>query len=201
MTDANNPAATPAASGPANAAANASGPPAADGGRRCGPGGRRRRLFAVGAAVLVGLAGFGIGRATSRPWHGFGPGMHSAFDADAAGRRAEKGIGYMLGKVDATPEQKAKVTEIAKAAINDMAPIRQAHAAARDKVTAALKADKVDRAAIEQVRVEQLALGETLSKKASQAIADAADVLTPAQRAKLVDRWQNPGPRGWFRRG
>jgi periplasmic protein CpxP/Spy len=204
MTDNNDPAATPAgtpvAGGPVTAAANSSGPPAADGGRRCGPRGRRR-MFAVGAAMLIGLVGFGIGRASSRSSHGFGPGMHRAFDADTASQRAERGIGYMLGRVDATPEQKAKITEIARTAIKDMIPAQQAHAAARDKVIAALKADKVDRAVIEQVRGEQLALGEALSKKATQAMADAADVLSPGQRAKLVDSWQSHGPRGWFRRG
>jgi periplasmic protein CpxP/Spy len=189
--------------GPATENAGTSGPPT--NGSQRGPRGRRRRFVKIGAALLVGLAGFGIGRATSKPWHGFGlggmqGGMHRAFDADQASQRAERGIGYMLGKVDGTPEQKAKVTEIAKAAIKDMAPLQQAHTAARAKVMAALKSDKVDRAAIEQVRAEQLALGETLSKKATQAVADAADVLIPAQRAKLIDRWQNPGLRGWFRR-
>jgi periplasmic protein CpxP/Spy len=175
--------------------------PDGNGRHRCGPRGRRRGIFVAGAALLIGLAGFGVGRATSHPRHGFGLGIQRAFDADTAGQRAEKGINFILDKVDATVEQKSKIDEIAKSAIKDLAPLQQAHIAARDKFIAALKADKVDRAAIEQARTEQLALGETLSKRAAQAIADAADVLTPAQRAKLIDRWQTPGPRGWFGRG
>ena len=189
---------------PNNAPINTSGPlqgaPDDKGRRHCGPRGRRRGFVVGGIALLIGLAGFGIGRATSHPWHGFGPGMHGAFDVDTATQRAEKGINFMLGKVDATADQKSKITEIAKAAIKELAPLQQAHVVARDKFLAALKADKVDRAAIEQARIEHLGLGETLSKRTAQAISDAADVLTTAQRAKLVDRWQNPGPRGWFGR-
>ncbi len=192
---------TDAPGNPAPAAGNTTGTPGGNG--RCRGNGHRRRRgwIAAGTVLLIGLAGFGIGRATSHPWRSFGPGMHGAFDPNTASQRAGKGINYMLGKLDATAEQKAKITEIATAAIKDLAPLQAAHAAARDKVTAALKADKVDRAAIEQVRIEQLALGETLSKKATQALTDAADVLTPAQRTKLVDRWQNRGSRGWFGRG
>ena len=175
--------------------------PDGNGARRCGPRGRRRGVVVAGLAVLIGLAGFGVGRATSHPWHGFGHGMQRGLDVDTVGQRAEKGINFILGRVDATTDQKSKIDEIAKAAIKDLAPLQQAHVAARDKFLAALKADKVDRAAIEQARTVHLALGETLSKRAAQAIGDAADVLTPAQRAKLVDRWQNPGLRGWFGRG
>lgn len=159
--------------------------------RRCGPHGRRRRWFALGAVFLIGLAGFGIGRATSHPWHSFGHRAHGPVDAATASQFAERGIDRMLGKVDATAEQKSKITAIAKAAITDMAPAQQAHAAARTKLAELLKADKVDHAGIEQLRTEQFALGETLTKKAVAALADAADVLTPAQRAKLVDRWQS----------
>lgn len=156
--------------------------------RRCGGNRGRRRLIGLGAVFLIGLAGFGIGRATSHPWHGFGG--HRAVDAATASQFAERGIDRMLGKVDATSEQKTKIASIAKAAIADMAPAQQAHAAARTKFAELMKAEKVDHAAIEQLRAEQFALGETLTKKAAQALADAADVLTPAQRAKLVDNWQ-----------
>ncbi len=179
MTDTSNP--TPS---PANA------PEGNDRARRCGGMGRRRRLIGLGAVFLIGLAGFGIGRATSHPWHGFGMGAHRPVDAATASQFAERGIDRMLGKVDATADQKTKITAIAKAAIADMAPAQQAHAAARTKLGELLKAEKVDHNAIEQLRAEQFALGETLTKKAAQALADAADVLTPAQRAKLVDTWQ-----------
>ena len=41
---------------------------------------------------------------------------------------------------------------------------------------------------MEQVRASELALAETASKRVTQAIADAAETLQPAQRAKLAEK-------------
>ena len=157
---------------------------------------RRRGWVLVGAALVTGLIGFGLGRVTGARWHGYGFGMHQQLDGEAAMRRAEAGINRVLSRVDGTPEQKARIAEIAKAAIKDLQPMRETFRGSRDKLAAALKAEKVDRAAIEQLRAEQLALGETASKRASQALADAAEVLSPVQRAALIDRWQRRSWRG-----
>ena len=176
-------------------------PPATPGDarRRCGGRHRaRRRWFAAGLALLIGLAGFGIGRLTGHwsHWRAAGAVMRGPLDADTLGRRVDFGVGRMLANVDGTAEQKAKIGDIAKAAIKDLLPLRERITGARDKLAMALKADSVDRAAIEQLRAEQQALLETASKRASQALADAADVLSPAQRAKLVERWQSRYRRG-----
>ena len=122
--------------------------------------------------------------------------MHRQLDGEAVMRRAETMTNRVLGHVDGTPEQKAKVAEIAKTAIKDLQPMREAFRGSRDKLANALKAEKVDRAAIEQLRTEQVALGETASRRASQALLDAAEVLTPQQRATLVERWQRRAWRG-----
>lgn len=181
-----------------NSAPNPSQPDDQSGKRRdCNRRGYRRRGWVlVGAALLVGLIGFGLGRASGNRWHGSSFGMHQQLDGETAIRRAEAGINRVLSRVDGTPDQKAKIAEIAKAAIKDLQPMRETFRGSRDKLAAALRADKVDRAAIEQLRTEQLALGETASKRASQALADAADVLTPAQRASLLERWQRRSWRG-----
>jgi Spy/CpxP family protein refolding chaperone len=147
-------------------------------------------LALAAAALATGLVGFGIGKATSGHHFGHRFGMHRSIDADAIIRQADAGVGRILGQVDATAEQKTKVTDITKLAVKDLMPLRDAHNAVRDKLAAALKSEKVDRALIEQLRVEELGLAETLSKRAAQALADTAEVLTPAQRAKLVERWQ-----------
>ena len=167
--------------------------------RRCDRRGHgRRRWFKVGLAALIGLGAFGLGRASGHwgHWRGASFGMNSPLDVDTASRKAEFGIGRILAKVDGTPEQKAKIGEIAKAAIKDLLPMRQQITGSRDKLAVALKADTLDRAAIERLRTEQVGLMETASKRAAQALTDAADVLSPAQRAKLVDQWQSHGRRG-----
>jgi Spy/CpxP family protein refolding chaperone len=46
----------------------------------------------------------------------------------------------------------------------------------------------VDRAGMEKLRAEQIALADTASKRVTQALGDAAEVLTPAQRQKLAER-------------
>ena len=44
---------------------------------------------------------------------------------------------------------------------------------------------------LEALRVEHLALADEVSKKITAGLADAADVLTPEQRAKLARHWDN----------
>lgn len=157
---------------------------------------RRSGWTLVGVAVLTGLIGFGAGRATGARWHGHAFGMHQQFGGETTMRRAEWGIDRMLSRVDGTAEQKAKISEIARAAIRDLAPMREQFRGGRDRLATALRAETFDRAKIEQLRADQLALGETVSKRVSQAIADAAEVLTPGQRATLVERWQRRSWRG-----
>ena len=63
----------------------------------------------------------------------------------------------------------------------------------------------VDRAAIETLRTEQLALADAASKRFAQALGDTAEVLTPEQRRKIDDRLTELRERrgfwhGWRRR-
>ena len=191
MSDQTTPAdVTPEGSGPQNGRGKCSG----------GRGYRRRGWFLAGAAILTGLIGFGIGRATEGHWghwgHG-GFGMNQKLDASTAAARADEGISHMLAEVSGTPEQKTKLTEIANGAIKDLLPMRDTFQGTREKLATALKAEKIDRTAIEQLRTGQLAAADTASKRALQAVTDAADVLTPAQRVTLIDRWQSWDRHSW----
>ena len=58
-----------------------------------------------------------------------------------------------------------------------------------------MTAPTVDRTAIERLRAEQIGLAETASKRIAQALADAAEVLSPEQRRKVAD-WMAHGGRG-----
>ena len=69
----------------------------------------------------------------------------------------------------------------------------------REKVQAAegtgrelLTQQTINRAALEKLRADQIALHEAASRRLIQAIADAAEVLTPEQRRKI----SNMAPRG-----
>ena len=53
------------------------------------------------------------------------------------------------------------------------------------QLLALITAPTIDRAALENLRAEHIAAADRASKVLAQALADAADVLTPAQRAKL----------------
>jgi periplasmic protein CpxP/Spy len=56
-----------------------------------------------------------------------------------------------------------------------------------------LAAQTVDRARLETLRAEQMQLADATSKRITEAVAEAAEVLNPAQRAELsrqIERWQ-----------
>ena len=75
-------------------------------------------------------------------------------------------------------------------------PMREKVQSARLKARELLTQPTVDRAEIERFRTEQIALADAFSKRVSQAIGDAAEILTPDQRRKLNDRLPPPGGPG-----
>lgn len=161
---------------------------------RCGHhqhrrGGFLRGLFA--GALLFGVVA-GAAYVGSSHAHPGGRGAHAMwqgnFDPESAGKRIDAMVSFALADIDATTEQKAKIGEIAKGALKDLMPLRAEHKAARAKAAELLSAPTIDRAALEQVRAAELKLAETASKRITQAVADAADTLQPAQRAKLAEK-------------
>jgi Spy/CpxP family protein refolding chaperone len=108
---------------------------------------------------------------------------------------AEKRMEHMIDHLvpDATPEQKTRLSAIAKSAMADMKPMREQMRAARADSKKLLAQPTIDRAAIEAARVKQMALQDARSKRMSKAMADAAEVLTPAQRAKVAERMAKRG--------
>lgn len=105
-------------------------------------------------------------------------------------RRIDSIIERMLQAAAATPEQQARITGIAQAALADVRPLREQLRAARARGMALLTAPTVDRAALEQLRASQMQTADALSRRAAQAFADAAEALEPQQRARLAARLQ-----------
>lgn len=125
-----------------------------------------------------------------------GPRHHGAMDPAQMDERIERFIGHLAVEVDATPEQKQKLTAIAKAAAKDLTPLRAQGMELRKQGLALFTAPTVDRNAVEQLRVKRMQHADAVSKRITQALADSADVLTPEQRMKAAERarrWRHLG--------
>jgi periplasmic protein CpxP/Spy len=161
---------------------------------------RRRGRGAALIVVLIvaaGLTGAAITSAFSRGpgfGPGFGPGhwhggmMGGSFDPAQAEDRADRMVRHMAIELDATDAQQDKLRAVVKTAVKDLIPLREKAQSARLKARELLTQPTIDRAEIEKFRTEQVALADTFTKRVSQAIGDAAEILTPDQRRKLNDR-------------
>ena len=116
---------------------------------------------------------------------GFGFGGGST-DPAVMGKRIDAMVQWMLADIDATDDQRARIGTILKGAANDLAPLRGQHMDARRKTLQLLAAPTIDRAQIEAIRVQQVQLADTATRRMTQAMADAAEVLNSDQRAKLA---------------
>lgn len=162
-----------------------------------GGGWRRLRWVAVGVAsgLLAGGASVwavsGDGVAGRVMGHGLGHGgfghrfHRGPIDPEAAREHVQMGVKWVMAYVDGTPEQRQRVEAIAQAAVADLLPLRDRHHANRTAMHAALSGATVDREALEQARRSELKLADEASARLAQALADAAEVLTPEQRNQL----------------
>jgi Spy/CpxP family protein refolding chaperone len=88
-------------------------------------------------------------------------------------------------EIDATAEQQDKLRAVVRSAVEDLLPVRKKLLAARATARDLLTQQTIDRAAIEKLRADQIAVHDAASKRIVQAVADAAEILTPEQRRKL----------------
>jgi protein CpxP len=158
---------------------------------------RRRRGF-LGGLLLgtlgAGLVGLAIGATMPAAEAALGVMAHRSFGDDGpptpehVKEHAEFFVGFALHRLDATDEQQDKVQSILDGAIDEAFPIVQEHRANKDELRTILAGPTIDRAAIEKLRVEEIALVDSLSKTLAGAIADSAEVLTLEQRTELAER-------------
>ena len=158
---------------------------------------RSRTLLLVTGAVLGVFALLAATKAfvfaREGGWH---HGWHGAMTSEAIASRIEHGVKYALSEVDANADQKAKVTAILQAAATDVQGLHEQHRLAHTQIHEILAAQTIDRARLETLRADQLQLADQASKRIVTAIADAAEVLTPEQRTKLIEEMQEEH-HGW----
>jgi protein CpxP len=149
----------------------------------------RRRWLKRGAlgVLAAGLAG-GLGFRAFAHRGGFGRGPLDPAELDA---RLERMLKHLYVEIDATDAQKERLAPIVKKAAQDLLPLREQMRSARREALALLGGETIDRAAIERLRAAQLQLAEAGSKRLAEALADVAEVLTPAQRKQLAERLQH----------
>lgn len=144
-----------------------------------------RRLFfrRAGIAALAGGLAAGIGfKAFARGRsHRGGP-----IDPAELEQRLDRMLKHLYVEIDATEEQKRRLEPIVKQAAKDLMPMRDKLHAARGRAIDLLTGDTIDPAALEALRAEHLRLADEGSRRLTRAVAEAAEVLTPAQRKDLA---------------
>lgn len=161
---------------------------------------KRRKFFKRAAiATLIGGIAAGIGfkafaQGGACGWHrcGYAAGP---LDAASVDQHLDRALKHLYVEIDATDEQKQRLEPIVKQAVKDLLPAREKAHAARKQAVELLAAERIDRGAIEALRAEQIQLAEQASKRFTQALADVAEVLTPAQRKQIAERMESFGRR------
>jgi Spy/CpxP family protein refolding chaperone len=166
-----------------------------------------RRWFWMSGGILAGLAG--LAAVAPRAWayralaaHGFG-GRHHAFaalvthDPAAAKQHVETAVEWALRGVNANDEQQQQARRIADRVIDQLGPLLQKHHENTQAIAGELAKPEIDRAAIDRLRQQQVALADQASKTLVDGFTDLAESLTPEQRRELIafaHRFHGEGP-------
>ena len=140
---------------------------------------RRRRVGLIAIVVsFAALAGGALVFAHADGRH------HGPMSGNAS--RHHEHIQAMLTRAGATDAQKSQIEGILKPAFADMKATHEAHSAAFRQFHEAIAAPSIDRARLESLRAEQIKSFDETSKRLLTAVSDAAEVLSPEQRAALA---------------
>jgi protein CpxP len=144
-----------------------------------------RRLAPLALVLAVALGGAATvlahGSAGMEAWH------HGAAAGDM-GSHVEQMLQHVYSEIDVSDAQKAQIDPLVQQAKADLAPL---HGEMRDthaQLLAIFGADTIDRAAIEDIRIEHIRAMDQASQRITQLVEDIADVLTPAQRKAFAER-------------
>jgi periplasmic protein CpxP/Spy len=169
---------------------------------------RTRSLMFATLIVAAGLTGAAVTKASSNPfifasgWHAsgmhrFGGGPMGRMDPAMIEDRADRMVRHLAIELDANVDQQERLRGIMRSLVKDVVPMREKTAEARRQARDLLTQTTIDRAAMEKLRAEQIALADSVSRRIVQALGDASDILSPEQRRKLNDRFPPFGESGF----
>ena len=148
----------------------------------------RRRLAAfgwltagliAGATATAGLTAYAHG-AMKR---GFGGGMHSV---DQAQERIADRAAWIIGAIDATPEQETAIRSIVEGTVSKVYPLVQQHRENRREFIELLARPDIDAVQLETLRQAEIGLLDNASAQMSGALEKLSGVLTKEQRHGLI---------------
>jgi len=139
---------------------------------------KRRVGFIAIVASVVAIAGGALAYAHS------GGGHHGPMSGNS--QKHLEHMQAMLTKVGASDAQKKQIESILKPAFDDMKAARDSHSTAFRQFHEVITAPSIDRARLESLRADQIKSLDEASKRLVTAISDAAEVLSPEQRAALA---------------
>jgi Spy/CpxP family protein refolding chaperone len=145
-------------------------------------------LTALGA-VLVGAA---VVSTQAVGWSQVGHGFrgHVGHDPELAREHAEFAASWVLSRIDATDEQQEEVKAIIGRSVDELMSLADQHRQNREAWIAELSKPTIDRAALEQLRLNSIEVADAATSRLVEGLADAAEVLTPEQRAQLIEMAQ-----------
>lgn len=141
------------------------------------------KMLVMGAALagVAGAGGLGAGA-----WHAHGGFRGHRHDPEMVRRFVQFAVNEKLDAVDATPEQRQKVTEVTGRLLQEAQALHQAKTDLHDEMSELLAQDQPDPArarALVQARVQELS---RFADGATDALLELHRTFTPAQRAKLL---------------
>ena len=112
-----------------------------------------------------------------------------AFDPARFQEHLAKRVDKALNGTDATVDQKKQVADILGQTFKDMRAMHEQRTQNRKAMQEALQAPTIDPVKIEAIRAEQMKIADSSSKRFTQALVDAGNVLNASQRQAFFKAW------------